>query len=767
VTGKNLPYYQSVYQGIRKRCLCFLLLSCTCFQHAIAQIQMPEGIEETTVELRASDIGDTVVTALIIKEKAWLSIEDVFRFLGINHTSSTGGDSLYGFFLTPQTAYLIEEGQARLLLNGTITKIGRPGLMLYNHTLFLRADLFFVLFKLNCRFDYRSLSVNLSTMLELPAIIRKKQVLMRNNIGRLTNELTADTSLPLSYPAFRLGMIDWSVNTMQDFKGVSDNRVNLAVGGVIAGGETILSLQYNNKTILSPKQQYYLWRRVNNNSRLLKQISLGKINGNATSSIYAPVIGVQFTNSPTFFRRNFGTYHINRYTQPGWIAELYINGTLIAYTKADATGLFSFDIPIVYGNTLIQVRYYGPDGEQYMGEANISMPFTFLPVGNLEYTVSAGVLEDNSWSRFFRAKADFGLSRRITIGTGMEYLSSVTDNKRMPFITANFRLSRNMLFSSEYTHGVRSNITGHYRLPSNMLFEMNYTKYVKGQKAILNTYLEEKRAAVSFPMHLKNFNSYTRFSFYQIILADSKYTTAEFLLSGIVFNTGINFTTYALFADNNPPYLYSNVSLAIRIPGKILLMPHAQYEYNNSQFISIKAELEKRITTKGYITGFYERNFKSNFTSINIGIRYNLPYAEVGLDVRKNNAAEPSVISSLRGSIMYDNRTGYTGFSKDQLVGRSGLIISAFLDLNNNGRKDAGEPKLKGLKFIVNGGFRQENNYDTVTVIRNLEPYNSYLITIDKNSFDEIAWRIQHSVIKVETGPQSVQVTRNSCTGDG
>jgi hypothetical protein len=184
-----------------------------------------------------------------------------------------------------------------------------------------------------------------------------------------------------------------------------------------------------------------------------------------------------------------------------------------------------------------------------------------------------------------------------------------------------------------------------------------------------------------------------------------------------------------------------------------MIMPQAQYEYNRSRFISVRGELEKKITTRGYINGYYERNFKSDFRSINIGLRYEFPYTMAGISMRKSTGSDPALISSLSGSTLHDSRSGYTRLTNIPSVGRGGLIISSFVDLNNNGKKDKGEPKVSGLRFAIGGGYREENKKDTSIVIRNLEAYNSFLVTIDKNSFDEIAWKIRLGVIKVEIGP--------------
>jgi hypothetical protein len=725
-------------------------------QPIIAQVSDSTTI--ISVDLFEIDIGGTSINAIINEEKAWLSVAEVFTFLKINFNLSNTGDTLSGFFLTTENKYSLNAAKKSFTINRKSSPIATGALLKNDTALYLRADLFKVFFKLDCKFDFRSLSVILSTSLDLPIVRENKQALLRNNIGRLTNDIKADTVIGLQYKAFDLAAADWSLNSANTFKGESNTRVNLALGGVILGGETVVSLQYNNKSTFLSDQQFYLWKRVNNHNNFLSQISIGKIYINPTASIFASVVGVQLSNSPTVFRRSFGSYRLSRNTQPGWIVELYVNGILIAYTKADASGNYTFDVPLVYGNTLIQVRYYGPNGEQKMGEANISMPFTFLPVGKLEYNLSAGMVEDSAWSRYSKLQLNYGLLKRLTIGSGVEYLSSIEDRKAMPFLYASFRISRNMLFSTDYVHGVKSNFTGNFRLPSNLQVELNYIKYVEGQKAIYNTYLEERRLAVSIPLRYKKLNVYSRLSYYQIVLASSKYTTIEAMVSGVISGISSNLTTYALYTDNNKPYVYSNLSFAVRLPFKTLFLPQVQFEYNDKRFISMKTEIEKRISKTGFVNFYYESNFKSSFNSINFGIRFDMAHTQADISVRNSTGADPTLISSVRGTLLYDASTGYNRFTKYQGVGRGGLIVSAFLDLNNNGKRDQGEPKVNDLKFTFGGGFTEPFPKDSSIVVRNLEAYNSFILSIDVNSFEEIAWRIKTATIKIEISPNQFKI---------
>jgi cell division protein FtsN len=91
-----------------------------------------------------------------------------------------------------------------------------------------------------------------------------------------------------------------------------------------------------------------------------------------------------------------------------------------------------------------------------------------------------------------------------------------------------------------------------------------------------------------------------------------------------------------------------------------------------------------------------------------------------------------------------DNRTN---------VGKGGISIVAFLDLNSNGKKDAGEPKAYGLNLRANGGRVEKTDRDTTIRILGLEPYTSCFIELDPNSFDNIAWRLPKQSLSVTVDP--------------
>lgn len=733
-----------------------LLLSVMLLLATGVYAQQETPYDEISVYIKIPRIGGAEIDAVIKGEEVYLPVSELFDFLKIKNSQDSEG-IISGFFITPEATFVIDRQNNRITYGGRVFQLEEGDLVKSETTLYLRSLWYGKIFGLDCKFSFRELSVTVDTKLELPAIREMRLEEMRLNLTRLKGEVIADTTIGRSYPAFRFGMADWSVYTNEQVGGGADARVNLTLGSMIAGGEATASLNYYTGDPLSEKQQYYLWRYVNNDHTLLRQVMAGKIVSHATSSIYDPVVGVQITNTPTTFRRSFGSYTLTDKTEPNWTVELYVNNVLVDYTKADASGFFTFEVPLVYGNSHVSLKFYGPWGEERTREQNITIPYNFLPRKTLEYTVSAGMVEDTLWSRFARGSFSYGATKFLTLGAGAEYLSSVSGSPLMPYVNASLKLSKNLMVSGEYTYGVRARGTLSYRLPSNMQLDLNYTRYKEGQQAINYNYLEERRISLSLPVRTKNFSAFSRMSVYQIVLPLSKYTTGEWMISSSVFGINTNLTTYSIFIGQENPFLYSNLSLGIRLPAGILLLPQLQYSYSSGKFMTAKAGLEKRILGKGYITTSFERNFRTNISMGELGIRYDFSFAQAGFSARRGSD-QTTLVQYARGSLINDRHTDYLKADNRTNVGRGGVSIVAFLDLNANGVRDAGEPRAAGVNVHSSGGRTELSEKDTTIHILGLEPYVKYFIELDETGFDNISWRLQKKSLAVIIDPNILKL---------
>ncbi len=707
---------------------------------------------EISVYAEVPQLGGTDMAAVIKGTELYLPVTDLFDFLKIRNTPDRDLESVSGFFINPEATYTISRPENQIRYQDQVYNLGPGDLIRTESNLYLRSEYFGKVFGLECLFNFRAMSVRVNSKLELPLIREMRLEEMRKNLTRLKGEVVADTTIGRTYPLFRFGMADWSATATEELNGNSETRLNLALGSMIAGGEATANLYYNSQDQFSEKQQYYLWRYVNNDFSALRQVMAGKIATHSISSIYNPVVGVQITNTPTTYRRSFGSYTLSDRTEPNWIVELYVNNILVDYVKADASGFFTFEVPLVYGNTVVKLKFYGPWGEERTREQNINIPFNFLPAKTLEYTASAGIVEDTLMSRFSRANVNYGLTKSLTVGGGVEYLSSVVSRPAMPFLNASLRITNNLLIWGEYTFGVRAKGTLTYRLPSSLQFDLNYTWYDKDQQAINFNYREERKAVVSMPLRLGKFNTYQRLSFYEIVLPAAKYTTGEWLFSGSLLGISTNFTTYALFVDYNKPYLYSNLSLAFRLPGAFVFTPQVQYGYSKNGLISARAGLEKHFLRNAYLNLSYEQNFLSNLKLAEAGFRYDFSFAQTGFSVRQSDK-RTTFVQYASGSLINDRKTRYLKADNRTNVGKGGITLRAFLDVNSNGKRDKGEPGVYGLNLRASSGRVEKNERDSTIRIIGLEPYTSCYIELDPNSFDNVSWRLARKTLNIAVDP--------------
>ena len=106
-----------------------------------------------------------------------------------------------------------------------------------------------------------------------------------------------------------------------------------------------------------------------------------------------------------------------------------------------------------------------------------------------------------------------------------------------------------------------------------------------------------------------------------------------------------------------------------------------------------------------------------------------------------------------RGSLIKDIKTRYLGAYNRTNVGKGGISIIAYLDINANGKHDKGEPKAYGLNLHTNGGRIEKSDRDTTIRILGLEPYTNCFIDLDANSFDNITWRLPIRTLSVAVDP--------------
>jgi hypothetical protein len=708
--------------------------------------------EEISVLIRVEGIGSFYSDALYSQNGSlYLSIEDLFKYVGIQCTTGQQGDSIGGFIGNEDHHYSVFFPTKEIRFNNNIINVNK-WLIKNTGILFLESSLFGQAFGLHLTFNFRSIAVNVKSDFELPAVKERRLEKIRSNLIKNKGELVTDTVIGRNYHAFKAGMVDWSIMSNQFSDHKTDTRLGLGLGAEILGGETNINLNYSSLYKFDNRQQQYLWRWVDNDKELVRQVQLGKISTQTISTIYHPVIGGVISNTPTSIRKAAGDYIISDRTDPDWLVELYINNVLIDFTKADASGFFIFRVPLVYGFTTLNLRFYGPMGEERSETRTMNIPYSFMPKGEFEYRLTGGILEDGNATPFARGEINYGVNRILTIGTGMEYLASITNGASIPFISASLLPLNKLMIKGEYAHGVRTRVLLNYYLWSNSVFELDYARYVKGQQAILYNYLEERKASFSIPLNFKSIAGFAKIGYKQNIYTNFRYNIGELLLSGYYRQLSSNISTYANWVNNNPVYLNTLVALSYRLPKGFIVRPSVQFSISNGDLISYKAEVEKRFSKAGYFSVAYENLTIAKYQGLNLSLKYDFSFAQADATTRFTNHGTITS-QGARGSLAFGSGKKHIQASERTSVGRGGISLIPFIDINHNGKYDEGENMVENLSVKINGGKVIYSKKDAIIRIVSLDPFISYNLELSDKNFENIAWRLKNKTYKILIDP--------------
>lgn len=680
----------------------------------------------------------------------YVNVADLFQTLEIQCIVGQKGETVSGFIENESRTYIIDYNQRQIRVgskvistnNGMITEMG---------ALYMELPLFAEAFGINMTFNYRALTIILKPDFELPVIKQLRLEKMRSNMTKITGKEIADTVVQRNYHLFRFGMVDWSVASNQITNGPTDNRFSLGIGTELLYGEADISVNYYDRQEFDSRQLYYIWRWVDNDKKIIKQAQLGRISNQTISFINAPVIGAVVRNSPTTVRKASGYYTISEYTEPNWTVELYINNVMIDFTKADASGLYVFKVPNVYGYTTLKLKFYGPLGEERTEERTMNVPYTVMPAHEFEYSIAAGMLQDSVLSRFGRVEFNYGVNRIITVGGGLEYLSSIPNDPFIPFVNTTIQPYSKLTFTGEYAHGVKARGLLDYYFWKDALFEIDYTKYKEGQLATRFNALEERKAKLSIPFRYKKISVFTKLEYTQLVYKKINYNLASVIVSAYYKQYSASSSTQINWIDNKSSYATSDLSLSCRLGKGFTIRPSARYNVSESNFISYKAALEKSIP-KGYFTIAYERNVLYNDNFISLNFRYDLSFARTNFSA-SHSRGKTYTSESAQGSLAFGSGNKHVHAGKNSSVGKGGISLYPFLDLNHNGIFDDGERMVKITSVKVMGSKAIFNKNDSIIRIPDLYAFTYCIVEINDNDLENIAWRFKNKKYQVLIDP--------------
>jgi hypothetical protein len=241
---------------------------------------------------------------------------------------------------------------------------------------------------------YSSL-VTLETEAKLPVELARERELRARHLKKpAAFPLEGLPTVKLAYRMWRAPALDFIVGAGATYDAGSGLRVNRRAA-VRAAGE-VARLSYD-ATITSgdrgliPKIRFKAYRSDPDGGLLgpldATHVAFGDVAG-PTNRLIAGGSGrgAEITNRPLFNPAAFDRTRFDGDLPPGWDAELYRNGQLVAFAKSDGSQRYVFeDVELGYGDNRFEIHSFGPQGQQRTRVETINVGPEHVPPGKTFY----------------------------------------------------------------------------------------------------------------------------------------------------------------------------------------------------------------------------------------------------------------------------------------------------------------------------------------------------------------------------------------------
>ncbi len=735
-----------------------MLFAAFCFSISLnaqeTEDKFPEEYDEFFVYLSVENLGYYQIDAVYAEDELYLPCLTLFKNLSIYIVASSSLDTISGYMADKAKTFQINlNANTSIYQDKTVALKPRDYLISFDDV-FISARVYKELFGFSMNLDFRSLMVRLQSDSELPIVKILKQQKLRENLKSLRGEVKIDTVIQRDFHVLRGAVLDWNLRFAQSSEAGPSGQFRGSLGAEVLGGELVIRSGLSTTARPQLRNQSFRWRYVNDSPAFIRQVNVGFIGVPLNSQVTTPLIGVGVSNTPVGFRSSYGSMMLQRKTQPGWEVEIFVNNTLVGYTTADANGDVQIEIPLMYGSTEIQIRYYGPWGEEEIEEQSLVIPFVFVPQGKLEYHAFSGVTADSLNNIFSYARVAYGLNRRTTVFVGHEHFTRNTVNRTMPFASASFVLTDALLFNYQYVNNVYQTGALNWRSQKGFFWEGRAKLYRENQDAELNSNLREYTTSFNFPFSIGKTRWLTRGQMRHLELPRNVVQNAEGTISTFYkrFNGGMTVGGNL----QNTKQLYAALNASLQLPKQWLLQAGAQYTMENQTINNLRMLVQKRFKRRVVVKLSANGLQDMRTASINLNVFFDLGW--MGYSGEASYSQEDwSTTQNINGSTLMGQAPKRLQTNTRSTMGRGAIDAMVYLDINHNNERDENEPLVKGISVGMNRGVQTLLDNDSIFRFVALEPYTRHLLTVSESGLQQISWRLPYTTIGVYADPNSVK----------
>ncbi len=614
-------------------------------------------------------------------------------------------------------------------------------------------------------FRYQELRVILRSPDDLPVVIEYNRVRGYRALGETEVVLTPYRDYKPGRKLLSGFAADWVLNSTvsQNF---DNHSLGMSVGGNILGGDMLVSGRVSSQYGVNSDALRAFWRFPFYNTSYISQVTAGNASQN---NLYRrgslQYTGVEVTNRPLYSRYYFDNFNLSGELDPGWDVEFYSGERMIEVVRGLEGAEYHFQEPLHYGSNRFRLRYFSPMGFSHEEEFAIQIPQTLLPKGKMEYSLEAGryrLYEDH----FLRASSRMGINRYFTVGGGYQVTETpFNETYRASFASGTLRAGR-LLVDAHHTfdYMTEANMRLFYHGFRSINLRFNYYHQSSPYQRSMIQY--EGALNASFPLSFGRFRPSLSFQIQNTAYGLFENTSINSMLSANIpggYNFQIrNRTAFRSFEYTGFDRVQNEYQVHVtkRLFRRYSLRPGFVYDQQRGQVSRMNLQMRSNVTRNANFSLFYEHDQMRGQNRFAFTFRYNFNFGNYNSRVHVNPGGNFSMNQSLRGTTFFDSSRGDFVFDRRYRMNSSVIRLEPFFV--NDSNDVMADDYLKGqqLKATV---YRRNTRYGARVegnLIKNLIPYEEFIIKIDPQSFDNPLWQPESEIFHVITHPYGVNKLR-------
>lgn len=704
---------------------------------------MPAGFEEGMFDVQIARLPPATLPALVNElGRVLLPLAPMLRLTGTPEERSPGGDQIAvsrprgaGTNVLDVAAGLIRAGDsAWAVAPGEVVQGGGE--------LFVSAERIADLLEADVQVDWERLGVQVSRDAPFPA---QRQAMLdarrTTNLAHAAGE-GAPSTVSVPYAAKTGGLVaEWGVSSSGWDSG-EQTSLRGRVGTAVLGGQLAVGGITTRDPLGSDGVEWTAsYHRALPEQRWLRQIRAGDL---LTDGLQARSIrGVSITNAPYVRDALFAQVPVAPDLPEGWQYEVYQSGQLLGFSEGLEAGPVS--VPLRYGSTPVQVRMYGPAGQEIVSELLYQIPVLQLREREWQYAAGAGVCPRQQCDGIAYGDLRHGITRWLTVGGGTETMRDTAAAHTRAYGVASVApgtgwMAEVSAMPSEFVNG-RFQYFGDGRVSASV--SGGVADPGSGQLSWVPTTVRrwhaESAVGAQIPGGLGPLRSVrlrghaegptgggvdrwrgSAFASVHRGFVEATYEAGRWEPEGL-----LSVRATRILPRQGPEWLHdAPVSVGVGIAPSGVQMLEA------SAFFRVQTHSELNVATRW--------NAYTRQPTLGVGLSATLDFARVNSRIATSSRGQPGGNVSAEGGLAYGRDTGLQAFGRGG-TGSAGVSGRVFFDHDADGRFGPGDKPVPEIGVMI-GGQRSTSDargfYESWAIL----PYEIVRISVDTLKLPDPSW---------------------------